>query len=416
MSATGPGQARSPRTSAPRSRASWTSASELIDTLRRRWDRGTYLRANALGEPWAPVSLPVRGPDASQLLHRLDEARLWLARFEREAAGFDIDYKVVQSRNLGANRIPARATVQSLGQLARVIGAASDLAAFEELTAVTAAVVPELEPWVRANPMTVLRNAAVWDRALTAVRWITTHDVTGMYLRQIDAEGVDTKFVERHQRLIDDLLCAILPPKGVGAEDAVGIGFAAKFGFRSKPSYTRLRFLDPVLQPTPGLSEITARTEELVQLAPTGEKVFIVENEITYLAFPEVAKSVVVFGSGFALASLVRTSNSAWLSDREVVYWGDIDTHGFDILSRLRAAFPTVRSILMDRGTLLAHRQQWVTEGSPTNRALPNLTYDEASLYRDLVEATYGDSIRLEQERVRFSLLERALETRNRVW
>jgi hypothetical protein len=67
----------------------------------------------------------------------------------------------------------------------------------------------------------------------------------------------------------------------------------------------------------------------------------------------------------------------------------------------------------MDRGTLLAHRQQWVTEGSPTNRALPNLTYDEASLYRDLVEGTYGDSIRLEQERVRFSLLERALEITN---
>ena len=413
MSATGAGQARSPRISAPRSPASWTSASDLIDTLRRRWDRGTYLRAYASREPWAPVSLSVRGPDATELLHRLDEARLWLARFERETAGFDIAYKVVQSRNLGANRIPSRVTVQSLDQLARAIGAAGDLTVFDELTAVTAVVVPELEPWVRANPMTVLRNAAVWDRALATVGWMTTQDVTGMYLRQIDAEGVDTKFVERHQRLLDDLLCAVLPPERVGAAGSVGVGFAAKFGFRSKPSYTRLRFLDPVLQPAPGLSEITARTKELVEVAPAGEMVFIVENEITYLAFPEVAKSVVVFGSGFALAGLVRSGDSTWLSDREVVYWGDIDTHGFDILSRLRAALPTVRSILMDRDTLLAHRQQWVTESSPTNRALPNLTYDEASLYRDLVEGTYGDSIRLEQERVRFSLVERALEIRS---
>lgn len=388
----------------------WTSASDILETLRRRWERGVYLRSYASGEPWELVSLPVRGPDASQLLSQLDDVRLWLSRFERGVVGLDIEYKVVRSRSLGANRVPARVTVRSLGQMAQALGRSGDVVLLDKLVARTAAVVPRLEAWARAHPMVVLGNAAVWERVLATTRWISLHDAAGMYLRQIDADGVDTKFVERHHRLLDALLCVVMPPERIGAPDVVGTGFAAKFGFRSKPSYTRLRFLDPALELAPGLSELTARTEELIELAPAAQRVFVVENEISYLAFPEVAKSVVVFGSGFALAGLARPDHSSWLSDREVVYWGDIDTHGFDILSRLRRAHPSVRSILMDRETLLSHRQQWVVEDTPTNRALSNLTSDEASLYRDLVESTYGDSIRLEQERVKFSLVQRAVE------
>lgn len=364
-----------------------------------------YLRAYAAGEPWTPVSLPVKAPDARELLDRLDEARQWLNRFQREASGFDIEYKTVQGRQLGANRLPARVTANSLGQLAAVLGTTAEVCRFDELVAETESQVPALVPWLRANPMTALRNAAVWEQALAAVRWVATHDTVGLYVRQVDMEGVDTKFVERHHRLLDQLLRAVLPAERIGSAS----GFAAKFGFATKPSYTRLRFLDPALELVPGLSELTARTEELLALTLDPERVFVVENEVTYLAFPAVPRSVVIFGSGFALAGLVRVNSSSWLSDRQIVYWGDIDTHGFSILSRLRGVFPSVRSMLMDRQTLLAHRGQWVTEDAPTRQRLANLTPDEVTLYRDLVEGTYGDSVRFEQERVRFSLLGDAL-------
>jgi hypothetical protein len=36
---------------------------------------------------------------------------------------------------------------------------------------------------------------------------------------------------------------------------------------------------------------------------------------------------------------------------------------------------------------------------------------DEAALYRDLAENTLGRSVRLEQERVRFSAIQQALRT-----
>jgi hypothetical protein len=87
---------------------------------------------------------------------------------------------------------------------------------------------------------------------------------------------------------------------------------------------------------------------------------------------------------------------------RVVRNWGDIDT-------RLRNRLPIVRSMLMEAETLVAHSGQWVVEPTPTNRPLRCLTLEESSLYTDLVEDRDGRSIRLEQERVRFSLVETAV-------
>jgi hypothetical protein len=98
----------------------------------------------------------------------------------------------------------------------------------------------------------------------------------------------------------------------------------------------------------------------------------------------------------------------------DVAYWGDIDTHGFAILNRLRHHVPQARSILMDRPTLLAHRDQWVREPAPTTAALDLLDPAEQALYRDLVTAEFGAAIRLEQERISFAAIEQALLPTNR--
>ena len=86
------------------------------------------------------------------------------------------------------------------------------------------------------------------------------------------------------------------------------------------------------------------------------------------------------------------------MADANIVYWGDIDTHGFAILDRLRAWHPRTRSVLMDRETLLAHADRWVSEDRPARSALTRLTPDEHELYSDLVGGELGDGVRLEQE------------------
>lgn len=65
--------------------------------------------------------------------------------------------------------------------------------------------------------------------------------------------------------------------------------------------------------------------------------------------------------------------------------------------------------MLMDRATLLGHREHWVAEPSPTAAPLDRLDQAESALYADLVANAYGPSVRLEQERISFSAVEGAL-------
>ncbi len=155
-----------------------------------------------------------------------------------------------------------------------------------------------------------------------------------------------------------------------------------------------------------GFSEFSVRADEFAAPPPGASRAYVVENEITYLAFPLPGDAIVIFGGGYAVNALEPLG---WLTDLDLVYWGDIDTHGFAILNRLRHRFGHARSMLMDRATLLAHCGQWVTEPRPTAATLDLLDAEEAELYRDLVEGALGPSVRLEQERIRFAAIEQAL-------
>ena len=136
-----------------------------------------------------------------------------------------------------------------------------------------------------------------------------------------------------------------------------------------------------------GFSELSVRASEFTA-APEGvSRAYVIENEITYLAFPVPDGAMVIFGGGYAVPVLAPLG---WLAGLDLVYWGDIDTHGFAILNRLRHHLPHARSMLMDRATLLDHRDHWTTEPSPTAAALDRLDAAESALYADLVSDAYG--------------------------
>jgi len=117
--------------------------------------------------------------------------------------------------------------------------------------------------------------------------------------------------------------------------------------------------------------------------------------------------------AGIPEARWMRALTLPWFAaaGRRVHYWGDLDTHGFAILDQLRARVPTAESFLMDRETLLTHAEHWGREPAQHPGPLTRLMTDEAELYRDLLEGVHGHSVRLEQERIGFPYLERAVTT-----
>lgn len=383
----------------------WTEPADVLTTLRRRWETGVDLAAFAAGEQYEPIQLPIRGPSAGDLAARFGEAQDWSTRWERAAGRtLRIQYGDIGGRRVGVNRIPQRVWVDSAERLWRHLGVLGEVDAYVELVRRTEPRIPELLPLMRSRPHKVLELRAVWDLLVETVLWIELHATQSrLYVRQLDVPGVDTKFVERHRAVLSSLLDLRLDPSRIDPT-AAATDFVGRYGFRRKPSYVRFRVLDPADRNS--FSEMSVRADELAQLPIAQRRIFAVENEVTYLAFPEVTDAVVIFGGGYAISALAPLS---WLSGRDLVYWGDLDTHGFAILNLLRRQFPSTRSMLMDRQTLFAHESQWVTEPSQSLGPLDHLTPVEQRLYGDLVDQTFGAAVRLEQERIRFSAIQQAL-------
>jgi hypothetical protein len=311
-----------------------------------------------------------------------------------------VEYKKVGGRHIGANLIPGRAWVDGYEQAWTLLGAASEVRRLADLAEQTRAACPRLAPWLASHPVRALGLAADWPQLLGCVAWIDQHQAPGMYLRQVDVPGVDTKFIERHKGVLTDLLDQQLDPGRIDPETR---DFEARFRFRRKPPYVRFRC--ERLSGT-GFTELTVRADELTAPPPGITRACIVENEVTYLAFPLPPGAIVILGGGYAVPVL---ESLAWLAALDVTYWGDIDTHGFAILNRLRHHVPHARSILMDRPTLLAHRDQWVREPTPTTAALDLLNPEEQSVYRALMTAEFAPAVRLEQERISFGAIEQSL-------
>lgn len=368
----------------------WRTIEDVRAAVLRHWKDGSLLRAHALGEPFPTVEVPLGGPTASQIEARWAEVRQWatsLSSSSQDETLYELQHRAVGGRTVGRNSLPHRAVVAHYEQAWALLKVSAEVQVFERLLESTTA--QACRQWALDHPLKTIDLANQWGRLLAAYQWLADSRDSGRYLRQIDAPGVDTKFVESHRGVLSSMLGA---PVSKGALEQ-------ELGLSVKPSYVRLR-LDPRVGPTAGVSELSVRTEELPALNLQCETVLMVENEITYLTVPVPPGGAVVWGKGFEAQ---RTQVLAEFSETPVYYWGDLDTHGFAILHGVRAALPQTQSVLMDRQTLLEHRSRWGVEPSPTAARLSRLTPAENSVYEDLVSGRYADRLRLEQERIDWS-------------
>lgn len=385
-------------------RRAWTTPADVTTRLRKRWNTGAFLTDVANNSPWEPLGIPLTGPKPSQITRDFEAVRDWAQSWAATAnPRLRVELRRVGGRVVGTNDIPDRAWVDHREHLWKLLGVTNTVQRFQALLTTTREVSPELGVWMAASPMKVLKLEADWPRLHATLQWIKDYRGPAIYLRQIDVPGVDTKFIEQHRAILTTLLELYLPTDRINTDAPRG-NFAARFRFLEKPSYVRFRILGD--QTLAGLSELSVRIEEFTASPPGITTVYVIENETTYLAFPRTPHSLAIHGGGYAVTQLTALP---WFRDVRLIYWGDLDTHGYAILHRLRRAFPHTESILMDRGTLTEHRDQWVREPSPTHEHLDSLTGDESDVYQSLVDGDLGHGVRLEQERVRFSSIQKAL-------
>jgi len=390
----------------------WSSSADIRAQLERLWQRGELLRAavDKSTLSW-PLRLSLKTPSASDLSNHFEAVRGWLNDISA-LRHVRIEWYVHNHRVQGKQRLPRALWLDTLDDALRVIGRTRVPEQFQALWQQTASEQAALLPWLYKYPFKALELAEHWPRLLTVVAWIQANPRPGIYLRQVDAPGIDSKFIESQRSTLSQWLDLALPSEAIDFSVNGAKQFARRYGFLDKPVRIRLRLLDSQLPNLPGcsgFSDITLDADSFAALKLPVHRVFITENEVNFLAFPPVPKSIVIFGAGYGFEALAQAK---WLHHCALHYWGDLDTHGFAILNNFRKHFPHAHSLLMNRQTLMAHQAQWGEEPQDKRceRPLSRLiTCEEAQLFEDLRLGNIKPRLRLEQERIGYGWLCTAL-------
>lgn len=388
------------------------SPEEIRARALKFWNSQKIQRAHLEGISLFPWEIPVPRTPARGLVgdfQRIRDGIRVLGQGAKESAGegYTVRYQRVNHRQLGDQAIPDRIVFETLEDFLRFTGMQTEFWRFLDTTAMLLASRPGLLPFLIRRPGTALVSQEDWTRLLSVCRYFEEHPKPGVYLRQLEIPGVHTKFIETRKALLAELLEFLLPDDAKGPCDAGDRAFERRFGLRVESPTVRFRLLGD-RSSLGGLSDVSATLPEFARLTLPIRTVFIVENKMNGLCFPDCPNAIVVFGLGYAARSLAEVP---WMGGAEIRYWGDIDTHGFAILNQVREVLPHVQSFLMDAKTLMQFKELWVQEeaGQRFMKDLPHLLPAERELFESLRDNRWGDSVRLEQERIAFARVRAAV-------
>jgi hypothetical protein len=313
---------------------------------------------------------------------------------------FNIEWKDTNTRKWGRQRLPTRIWFEEEHSFLRAVEKAKEIERFRENISLIRRECPKLEDWLSSNAACVINEDGAWSTLLEICQYFLRHPRPGLYVRELPISA-DTKFVEAHMATIANLLSFLLPDNA----SSHTMRFEERYGLRFDEPLLRLRFLDDEWRRHRGfpVTDLSVPLREFVRLRLEGCNAFIAENKINFLTLPAMKFGIGIFGGGEGVQLLAK---AAWLRNCNLIYWGDIDSQGFSILSRLRTAFPGVISVMMDDKTLDTFRGA-VVRGVVSREPAPgNLTPEEQHVYNRMAAGS-----RLEQEKIPFDYATVELKT-----
>ena len=348
------------------------SPSELANQLVRQWQRGDWREQHLLRnlQAW-PLRLPIGEPgahsfrdDSAAVREHLQQWRAvathgpgqvaWTARLYRGGA---TPIAVPTHWVLRPSDCAA-----AFEQHANGSGGAQASADYRALTSV----LPQVDACFHAL---LLRRLALWrhlsvDQIVTATRIALQLEpgcAQGRPLRALAVAGNDSKFFERH----DGVLKALLDERFEGEASRQGLTAFLD----ASPEGEHWVLVAPLADGLLPFRRQRVTTTELQSCAVPGRRILLVENERCLHQLPTpVPDTIAVLGSGLNLSWL----SAPWLQERNVAYWGDLDTWGLAMLARARLHVPILHALLMDRHTFDTHEHLAVPEPVHAPQPLAN--------------------------------------------
>ena len=377
------------------------SPADIRTRAERWWADGSLLRAIMAGESFCPQSLSrIKAENPATVMAeygrvQTEQQALRAGSCAELGYGYTLSYTTSKTRRSASVTLITGISFETDAHLLRYLNRQADAELFRHLLTQTRQEVPELAGWIAKHPLRLLEHATDWPDLLLICRYFRDeYQPDCQYVRQLPLP-VHTKFLEERSTLLLSLLAFVTPAL-------------------LRPDHRDWRKKLGLLVPEPMIRIRVSPDSALTGLLPVAEKqtdfglplsafarhvqpvrrVFICENLLNFLTLPVLPDTAAIWsGGGFNIECLAGVD---WLREKPILYWGDLDAHGFQILNQCRGYFPSTQAILMDRPTFDAHRHL-ISAGEPTPVAsLPHLTAEETELFQLLKRNTW----RIEQERL----------------
>lgn len=375
---------------------------EVTTDIRRRLTR--LWRAHLVGDETAfPHAFPLGHTATAELrtgyaaIHAQTVAWQGWARSQNVA----LDYTSRQAQGGTRQTVPTHARVESIDHAAAIVadGWPERLVLARERLAVLRERYPYTGDLARILQLVETYTPVDFELLLIVVDWYRqdpTRATLGVTPRQVPIPGVHAKWLQSRVPAVRAL---------TGLND-LGL-------LPNHPSRIHFTYLDPDHRASGARLHDSATVGDTFTPAYLPEVVVISENKDTAIQFPPLAGGISVEGVGKGGKT---PASFRWLRDAPVVvYWGDIDRDGYEILNGYRTDFGRdIDSILMDPQTYETYEQfgtdfdqngKKLEAGDP--RPVDRLHPGEQAMYLRVLDALHTGHRRVEQERIP---LGRALE------
>jgi len=348
-----------------------------------------FLKSTVLGKTFFPYVLRSdKSLSSDFVLMSKQIAELMSGSKDRLGYGYQVQSRPVKTRSHGVQDIPEVISFEDEENYLKFIGKKNEFNAFLLNIQVIKDSMPILEKWIVENPLTIISNDKKWSDMLKVCDWfVNRFEPQKYYIRELPI-AVHTKFIEENKTVLCKMLDYLIPEKIDNTENE----FEKRYYLKYIQPLVRYRWL-AINEGTGCYDDISVPMDKFLAGSQSCRRVFIIENKMNFLTFPQIPESIAIWGKGFAIENLRYAS---WLNQMEIFYWSDLDVQGFQMLSQMRSYFPQTKAFLME-DTILTLLEEFVVPGTPsTVSSLAHLDEIEKSVFEKLREG----NIRLEQERI----------------
>lgn len=365
----------------------------ILNRCERIYKRGDIFISFILEQNYFPFYIKLKKLKQSDIQKNYSGVRNSIKTLENKS--FILEYQDINFKSLGVQHIPIKICFNNLDDFFKIVNKEDEYKEFLFLYNKIIHRFSSLKDLFIKKPFLILDYKNIWEEILTVIEFLLKNQNLNIYIREISIKDIDTKFIEKYKKIIDILYSNIkneLPLTSLS-----NFAFEKRYNLKYIEPQIRFRILDENLY-IQNLSDITLTLSEFKNLNLKCEKIYIVENKITTLSFPNIKKSIVIFGQGYGVSVL---KDIDWFLDKEIFYWGDIDLDGFAILSQARGYYNNINSICMNLETVEKFLSYKIESNSRTQeKELINLNSIEILVYERLVNNYYGNNFRLEQEKI----------------